>query len=547
MPASCRLRRWAVVVIAIVLPWPSLDAVRASGRDQEPASRPQQAAAQPEWLTDAEGRQYRLEPIPKAQAVKISEKQVRTMFGVPAELVREDEQFYYIKLYKTVAAPVTPTPKAGTSPSRAGRATRAAAAAPTEPLPPASARLRWTPAGTGLPTSGQWRDGLALADLTGDGRLDIIASGARKTLRPPSIFVSDGTTWKRATDITFAPRPFDYGDLALGDLDGNGTIDIVLGVHLRGLMAFHRDAGGAFTDASTGLPFAASSKTQSFSSRAVALTDCNGDGRLDLVALGEGPRLPAPGTNSQIAMGLATFVQQTDGTWTAAKPAEHGGLFGSSLAIADVDGDKRPDAIVAPGALGDARIVHRGDGACGWTADTIAAVRPRSYITSIAAGDVTGDGQADIVLGYTEFSTDVAAYGMDVLTRGADGQWTRRALLRDTGNVRIEAIAPGDLDGDQHADIVAVGNGGAATIFLADGRGGFTRERQTLTSAGNCQGSTIVIGDLDRDGLGDIVISYAQEASATTPGVCPGEGGIAAWHTAKSAGTAAKIRGGQGG
>ncbi len=138
-------------------------------------------------------------------------------------------------------------------------------------------------------------------------------------------------------------------------------------------------------------------------------------------------------------------------------------------------------------------------------------MRPRSYVTAVAAGDVTGDGHADVVVGYVEFSRTTPSYGVDVLMRGADGQWTRRALVREEGRVRVEAIAIGDLDGDQRADVVTVGAAGAATIFLGDGRGGFTRERQTLPSPGGCQGATAVIGDLDRDGLGDIVISYAQE------------------------------------
>ena len=53
-----------------------------------PAARAQQKppaakAAEPEWLTDAEGRQYRLEQIPKSQATKVSDTKVRTIFGVP--------------------------------------------------------------------------------------------------------------------------------------------------------------------------------------------------------------------------------------------------------------------------------------------------------------------------------------------------------------------------------------------------------------------------------------------------------------------------------
>ena len=50
---------------------------------------------------------------------------------------------------------------------------------------------------------------------------------------------------------------------------------------------------GQFEDASTALPFSMRSDEPVFSSRAIALADCNADARLDIVALGEGPRLGA--------------------------------------------------------------------------------------------------------------------------------------------------------------------------------------------------------------------------------------------------------------
>jgi hypothetical protein len=508
------------------LPTPS---ARAQTQAQAPAAAPQREAAAPvEWLTDAEGRVYRLEPLPKAQGVKIADDRVRTLWGVQADLAREDDQFFYIKLYKVGPAPAP----AAARPARQA-ATRPA---PAEPLPRVSQRLRWTPYGTGLPESGQWREGLVLADVTGDGRPDIVVSPARKTLRAPAIFVNEGTAWHRSAKFEFPARPYDYGDIAVGDFDRDGTLDLVLGVHLRGLIALRGAPDGHFADASTGLPFMTRPDKPVFSSRAIALGDCNGDGRLDILALGEGPRLPtAEKSDYAVATGIGSFVQQADGTWSAKLQTDRPELFGSSIATGDIDGDGRLDLAIAPGVLGETKVVYRGDGDCGWQAEAVDAVRPRSYITAVAAADVNGNKHDAVILGYTDFATEEPFFGVDVLTRATDGRWTRRALARESGRGRIEAIATGDLDGDGSIDIAIVNGEGDVHLFLNDGHGTFTREQQVITSSGHCAGGALAIGDLDHDGLNDLVVSYAQEVSAMAPGVCPTEGGIFAWKTQRRA------------
>jgi hypothetical protein len=489
------------------------------------ASQPQEPET---WLTDAEGRTYRLEPLPKSQGVKIDPEHVRTMWGVQADLAREDEQFFYIKLYKVSPALQAPKPAA-----------RAARVPPPEPVAPQSQRLRWTAYSDGLPTGGQWREGLALADVSKDGHVDIVASPARKTLRPPSVFVHEESGWKRLPGAQFPSRPYDYGAIAVADLNGDGLPDIVLGEHLHGLIALQGKAGGQFEDASGGLPFQERPDTPVFSSQAVVLADCNGDGKPDIVALGEGPRLPtAAKFDYAVATGIASFTRQADGTWSRKEAAPNPTVFGSALVAGDIDGDGKVDLVVAPGTLGDARILFRGDGACGWQAEESDAVRPRSYITSVAAGKLAGSERDAVVLGYTDFGAEQTFFGIDLLTRESAGHWTRKALVREPGRGRIEALATGDLDGDGKLDIAAVDGEGQAIVLLGDGRGRFTREQQSLTSATHCGGAGIVIGDLDGDGLGDLVVSFAQEASPMNPGVCPSEGAIVAWKTGKAGASA---------
>src|SRR6185312_13152803 len=115
------------------------------------------------WLKDKEGRQYFLEKLEKeGPFLRLNDHQIRTRWGITVDVVKEDEKFFYYKVYKSTGSFNTMRPK----PTQEEVEKMVASYAVNTPE---AHRLSFTSFGQGLPTSGQWRNGFDLADITGDG------------------------------------------------------------------------------------------------------------------------------------------------------------------------------------------------------------------------------------------------------------------------------------------------------------------------------------------------------------------------------------------
>lgn len=375
-----------------------------------------------------------------------------------------------------------------------------------------AALLSFHPVDSGLPQSGMWRHGFAVADMNGDARPDLIFTSPRKQPGPPRIFLNEGNLrFARWEEATFPPVSFDYGAVAAADFDGNGANDLAVGVHYHGVLVLLNDGHGAFTAVSEGFTY-----PSTFSSRAVTVTDWNGDGRLDVAALSDGPR---PG--SSVQRGVTVF-ENLGSVWKTTRAATSDSIHGDSIAAGDVDGDGLADLVTASHNVSDSRVLRLGaDGAL--ARRELETLLDPSTIRAVDVADLDGDNLDEVVVGYSGGSPRVAA--LEIISFPS-GSRPPQQLWSEAG-AAIAAVATGDLDGDGAIDIVAALQDGRLLTFRGDGLGSATRAVEIPPTAWRtgCSAYAMNVADLDADSRAEIIATFADESG------CASGGGIEVWRS----------------
>lgn len=533
----------------------ALSVPASGGSSQTPMADP--AAPQPpdgKWLKDEKGKEYFVYELPRVEnnyEWVEKGKRVRVQYGLVLDVDHYDDKNFYVRYYRPVAAP--PPPRAQiTDEDRQ----RVAATYKTDVR--TADRLRFVPFSNGLPDRGQWREGFVVADANGDGHLDIVHGPIRKGgSTSPNIYLGDGKgAWRRWT-LTLPGVPLDYGDVAVGDLNGDGIADLVVASHLRGITALLGDGKGGFKPWSQGIEFripgGKDKAPPAFSSRAITLVDWNGDGRLDILAVGEGPVLsagrgaggggkPEPESLSGDSRGAVVYLNHGDGTWTH---RDASGPFTDALAVADFNGDGHPDFVTGSSQIGVRKLLNLGRPDGSWESVEIKELRPRALYFAVAAADLNHDGRPDLALAYMSNELGVWRTGIDVLLNGPGMRWERRTLAAVDSLVGVWSLAAGDLDGDGNKDLVAFDGTGKAWVFLGDGKGSFARQEspELKPAEGQCRGYHVVLADLDGDGKDELVASFAGDnetlpvGGLPMPVTCRSGGSLRAWKAVPKGGS----------
>ena len=349
----------------------------------------------------------------------------------------------------------------------------------------------------GVPATASSTGPLAMADVDGDGDLDLFVGGRTVPGRypePASSLMLRNENGQFVVDAASSDTLAKIGLVSgavFSDIDGDGDPDLVL-AREWGPVTVLRNDGGSFVDATEKLGLSALSGWWN----GVAAGDFDGDGRIDLVATNwglnssyradsdrpaaiyyglsdaNGAPIPVEAYRDSATTPWLPVRRYADVSKAVPLVMSRFPTFESygSATLADIYGtglERGPAAIAT--TLATTVFLNRGDHFDPVALPVTAQLAPAF---GVSVGDLDGDGNEDIVLAQNFFASDVSTPRCDAgrgLWLKGDGRGAFTAVDASASGIRVYGDARGlalaDYDGDGRVDLVVGQNGAATRLF----------------------------------------------------------------------------------
>jgi hypothetical protein len=341
---------------------------------------------------------------------------------------------------------------------------------------------------------------IAVADISGDGKPDLVVACFDGNNGSGSVNVLLGNGDGTFQPFVSYPEIYSPRSVAIADVNGDGKPDLLV------LTAAAPLAVGVMLGNGDGTfqPAAWYSFSDFNPALSFAVADLNNDGKLDLIIAGC--------INNCTNGAVAVLLGNGDGTFQMAGSYGSGGNDISSVAVGDVNGDGKFDVVVTNlewGTVG--LLLGNGDG----TFQPVMTYSGFDLPWSIVITEVNGDGKPDLVIAsYSKFPT------VAVMLGNGDGTFQPAVTYRSGGHRAVSA-AVAAVNGNGKSDLlVAVlcdnavfkdcsPTGGGVNVLLGNGDGTFeqTQIQKYPLGLGALAASSMIVTDLNGDGKPDVVVA----------------------------------------
>ena len=319
---------------------------------------------------------------------------------------------------------------------------------------------------TAYSSGGTGASTIAVSDLRGDGKLDVVVTnyGCTQSICPGSVAVllgnGDGTF---QTAVSYGSGGYIAESMAVADVNGDGKPDLLVANDCQSINSCDPSNPGLDGPGSVGVLLGngdgtfqtaiAYSSGGSFAV-SVAVADVNGDRKPDLLVTNQ-CALSCTVNGVRNGEGFVdVLLGNGDGTFQTAVSHDSGGLDASSVTVADVNGDGKPDLVVGNQcALGSGCVNVGGVGVLLGNGDGTfqAAVEYNTdgngISSSVVVADVTGNGKPDllvaddavaVLLNISQyFHVTISGSPQQPLTKNSSGDFVALVTITNTGNVTI--------------------------------------------------------------------------------------------------------------